>query len=271
MRRSQRALLVFLAWAAFPASSVYAQSRRPPLKPPQPPPTQTKPTFAPSFGNRGFLSLGGTFQLGSSSFATAFQPIDFGERASVDTRYSSSAMPGFDIGGGAHLRGHLAMAVNVERVSKSGSGQVSANIPHPFFFNRSRAVTGDTSDLHRSESAIHLQAVWIVPMADHIDLGISGGPSWIRVSQDLVGDIIVAQTYPYDTATFRSAVAQRQSKGHLGFNAGMTLDYRFTRRLGLGLTARFSRAHVRFDEADAGSVSFDAGGANLGAGVRVRF
>ena len=267
----RRALLLALVCAV--PELAFAQSRRPPLRPPQPPPTPTHPTVATiSSGASGlrFLTVGGAFEL-PSTFSVGIQPLDFAERATVDTRYSTNVLPGFDIGGGKTMWRQLAVGADLERVWKSGSGEVSAKVPHPFFFNRLRAVSGAASSLQRAETTLNFQASWSIPIAPRIDLGFGGGPSWIWLQQDLVRDITVAQTYPYDTATFGGAITQRDTKGRLGFNAGVTLDYRFAQRLSAQLTTRYSHARVRFDSADTGSIDVTAGGVRIGAGLRIPF
>jgi hypothetical protein len=272
MTRTARTALLLTLVCAMPGSTA-AQSRRPPLRPPQPPPTPTHPTFATfsseASGQR-FLTFGGAFEL-PSNFDVGIRPLDFAEPATVDTRYSTNVLPGFDIGGGRTVWRQLAVAVDFERVWKSGRGDVSAQVPHPFFFNRLRAVSGEASSLQRTETTLNFQALWSMPIAPRIDLGFGGGPSWIWLQQDLVRDVTVAQTYPYDTAAFGGVVTQRDTQGSLGFNAGVTLDYRFAQRLSAQLTTRYSHARVRFDSADTGSIDVTAGGVRIGAGLRIPF
>ena len=86
-----------------------------------------------------------------------------------------------------------------------------------------------------------------------------------------VQDTTVAQTYPYDTATFGGVITQRDTEGRLGFNAGVALNYRFAQRLSAQLTTRYSHARVRFDSADTGSIDVTAGGVRVGAGLRIPF
>jgi hypothetical protein len=108
-------------------------------------------------------------------------------------------------------------------------------------------------------------------IAPRINLRLGGGPSWIWLQQDLVRDVTVAQTYPYDTARFSGVVTQRDTEGRLGINLGVTLDYRLAQRLSAQLTTRYSHARVRFDSADTGSISVNAGGVRIGAGLRIPF
>ena len=265
-----RALALVIAGMCFVPASALAQARRPPLRPPQAPPTPAHPTFAPSAEGRRFVTFGGSFGL-PANFRAGIQPLDFAERANVDTTYSPAVLPGFDVGGGQTVWRRLAIAADVERVSKSGSGDVSARIPHPFFFSRLRDVSGNVSTLQRTETAIHVQGRWTIPLTPRIDLGVGGGPSWIWLRQDLVRDVTVAQTYPFDSATFSGVITQRDTKGRVGVNAGMTLDYQFTPRLGVEAGARYAYARIRFDAPDTGTIAVDAGGGRIGAGLRLRF
>lgn len=68
-----------------------------------------------------------------------------------------------------------AVGIDVSWLSKTTAGAVSAQIPHPFFFNRSRTVSGDTPGLTRDETAVHLQALWMIPMRRRWQLALAGG------------------------------------------------------------------------------------------------
>jgi len=267
-RNACSALLLVLSCAV--PESAFAQDRRPPLRPPQPPPTPIHPTFASGASGQRFLTLGGAFEL-PSTFTVGIQPVDFAERATVDTRYSTKVLPGFSIGGGQTVWRQLAVGADLERVWKTGSGDVSAQVPHPFFFNRLRAVSGEAASLQRSETALNFRASWSMPVAARLNLAVGGGPSWVWLQQELVRDVTVAQTYPYDSATFGGVVTQRDTRGGLGFNVGAALDYRFAQRLSAQLTTRYSHARVRFDSADTGNIDVTAGGVRIGAGLRIPF
>src|SRR5262249_27807674 len=144
---------------------------------------------------------------------------------------------------------------------------VSAQVPHPFLFNRPRAVTGTAAGLDRTELAVHVLASWTRPLARRWQLTVSGGPSWIAVDQDVISDVTVTQTYPYDTPTFAGAATRKTSKGHVGGNAGIEAAYLFKPRVGLAFGSRFSHAHIPL----TATAATDAGGAHLTAGLRLRF
>ena len=64
---------------------------------------------------------------------------------------------------------------------------ISGTVPHPFFFNRARAISGVTSGA-RQEMAVHVDAMWVVPIRPKMTLAVFGGPSFYNVKQTVVSD-----------------------------------------------------------------------------------
>jgi hypothetical protein len=222
--------------------------------------------------DRGYLRAGGDVRVSVASFSGVAHPIDFAEAATVATTYGQQAAPGFEVAGGVRVWRRLAVGASVTRFTKTSGGAVTAQVPHPFFFNRPRPVSGEASGLGREETGIHVQATWIVPVRPRVSLAIAGGPSWFSLSQDVVTDVSVTQTYPYDTATFAGVVSARESRSAVGFNVGGDLGVFFSRYVGVGVGATFSHAHVSLPATSAtSSAGVDTGGLHVDAGLRVRF
>jgi len=217
--------------------------------------------------DRGYVNVNGWYQPAAGGFSSTVRPVNFVEPSVVETSYKTPAVPGFDAGGGIRVWRNLAVGLDVSYLSKSSGGAVSAQIPHPFFFNRLRAVSGDASGLERTETAVHAQVLWLVPIGARWQLALSGGPSWFNAGQDLVQTVTITESYPFDTATFAGITSARRTGSGAGFNAGGDVAYMFTPTLGIGFTANFSRARVALDD----TVTIDAGGAHLGGGLRLRF
>jgi hypothetical protein len=219
-----------------------------------------------AWSDRGYVNVSGFFQP-SAGFSDTVRPIDFAEASVVDTSYKTGSIPGLDAGGGLRLWRNLAVGLDVSRFSKSTGGAVSGQIPHPFFFNRARAVSGDASGLTRDETAVHLQALWMMPLRHRWQLALAGGPSWFSVGQDLVSDVTVTQTYPYDTATLAGTTIVHRSRSRVGFNAGADMSYLLRRHVGLGFGMTYSHAAVPLDD----TLTVDAGGPHVSGGLRFRF
>jgi hypothetical protein len=220
-----------------------------------------------AWSDRGYVNISAWYQPASASFADTVQPIDFAEASVVNTTYKTGATPGFDVGGGIRVWRNLAFGLDGSRFSKITGSAVSAQAPHPFFFNRARSVSGDAFGLTRDEAAVHVQALLMVPLRDRWQLALAGGPSWFSVGQDLVSDVTVTQICPYDTATFAGTTTVHRAHSQIGFNAGADVSYLLRPHVGLGIGAMFSHASVPLDN----TVSVDAGGAHVGGGIRFRF
>jgi len=226
----------------------------------------SRPAFAQPALDRVYVAAGADFVVLPSTFTDAVHPIDFGEAASITTTYKPHVEPGFEFAGGVRVWRRLAVGLAASRVTKTVAGAVDAQLPHPFVFNQPRSVSGDASGLHRAETAIHVQARWMLDKT-RWQTSLVAGPSWITVDQDLVDDVLVAQAYPYDTATFDGVAKQSVSKSRLGFNAGVDATYWMRPRVGLGVMALYSRAHVPL----TASAATDAGGMHVTAGLRLGF
>jgi len=150
---------------------------------------------------------------------------------------------------------------------------VTGSIPHPFFFNTPRALSGTTSPLERSETAMHIQAAYVrLSKSKRIDVAIAGGPTFFTVSQELAADVTYTDAYPYDTLTFTGATSSKVSQTKVGFNAGVDIGWKLSDSFGVGGLVRFSRASLTFPLANTASgVSTTVGGLHAGGGVRFWF
>jgi hypothetical protein len=193
------------------------------------------------------------------------------ETGTVSTNYPFTTARLFDVGAGVRIWRNLGIGLGVSYWTQNDEIEVTTNVPHPFFFNQLRTVTGQQAGVQRREIGTHVQAVWMIPATSHLQIGVFGGPSFIAVKQGIVTTVNVTETYPYDSATFASADAPVQSRRAGGFHAGVDGSYLFNRRIGVGGVARFTRAQTTFALADGSTVTADLGGAQLAAGLRVRF
>jgi hypothetical protein len=227
-------------------------------------------TASPSL-ERGYAAISVDYQASSSSFRGGLSFPSFLETETVTSTYTVASTPGFDIAGGVRIWRHLAVGANATRFAKGTGAAVTATVPHPFFFNKAREVNGEAGGVRHEEIAVHVQAAWIVPIAERWLLTLFGGPSAFNVTQSLVSDIAINESYPYDSATFASATLQKTTKTRIGGHAGADVTLMLSRRIGVGGTLRFSRATFKFGTDHGQTVTVDAGGPQVGAGVRFRF
>jgi hypothetical protein len=144
-------------------------------------------------------------------------------------------------------------------------------VPHPFFFNRPRSVSGEAAGLRREELAVHVQARAVLPVTRRVQVMVFGGPSFYQVRQGLVHEVAYSESYPYDEATFDGATTGRAEQSPYGFNVGGDVAYFFSRQVGVGFGAQYAGTTVHLPSADGGTVEARAGGSQAGAGLRLRF
>jgi hypothetical protein len=186
------------------------------------------------------------------------------EPAPIDVALSAAAVPFFEGGIAVRIVGNLGAGVSFSSLSRSADADVTAEIPHPFFFNRPRAISGVASVDHK-EIATHLSAVYVIP-SPRLDLAVSGGLSFFNVTKDFVDDVGYQETFPYDSATFSQAVLLSEDMSEQGWHVAADVIFRFSRRFGAGGLVRYATASVPFTKGDR-----DVGGLQLGGGLRVIF
>lgn len=211
-------------------------------------------------------------QLSSTTFSstTTTTPV-FLETASINTSYTVPKGKLFDGGFLYRPFGRFGVGVSLSSFSERSDGAITGSIPHPFFFNTPRTLTGTAASLERSEFAADIQAAYLY-QSRRYDVVISGGPTIFRVSQDLVSNAAYTETYPYDSVTFTSATIVKAEGTKTGFNVGADIAYKLSKALGVGGLVRFSRATVSLPlTSSASGVSVDAGGLQVAGGVRFYF
>ena len=220
---------------------------------------------------RGFLSINGGYQLTTNDFTDGAVRRDNAEDGRIDTDYVIKGGPSFDVSGGGILWRRLGVGVGVSRFSVSTPASISGTIPHPFFFNQARSVSGEVADLKREELAIHVQARGIFPVGTRVQVMVFGGPSFFRVKQGVITDYTYNESYPYDDASFRAATTTTASVSKIGFNAGGDLAFFFTRQVGLGATVQFAGTTVELPGVLGSTHEVKIGGGQAGVGLRLRF
>lgn len=221
--------------------------------------------------SRGFLLINGGYQLTQNDFTDGAIKREHAEDGRFDADYIVKGGPSFDVAAGGVLWRRLGIGVGVSRFSVSTPASVRASLPHPFFFNQHRSLSGDTSGLTREELAVHLQVGGVFPVGTRLQVMIFGGPSFFRVKQGIVTDFTYTNDYPYDEAQFAAATTTEAKASKIGFNAGGDLAFFFTRNVGLGATAQFSGATMVLPAAGGASQDVKVGGVKVGGGLRLRF
>lgn len=219
------------------------------------------------------VNLGAGGQFSTVSFTTTTTRAVYLENEITDTSYRVRRSPLVDVGISVRVAGSFGVGLAITGSTAKIDADVSAAIPHPFFYKTPRTVTGTASGLQHDEIGAHLQLFYAIQPSDKLEVVISGGPSIVRVRQQIVTDVAFTDTYPYDTAGFTSASSQRVSSNNaVGFNAGVDVAKRLSRHAGIGGGARWVMAKTSLTLPNSTTVvTVDAGGAQLSGGLRLYF
>lgn len=222
-------------------------------------------------GSRGFVAFNVGLQASTEDFSDNLAFSLFVEEGSHEATYKGATALVFDVSGGGRVWRHLAIGGGLSVFSRETEASVSARLPHPFFFDQHRNVAGTAAGLTQSTVAVHVQALWMVPVSDSLDISIFGGPTFFTVSQDFVEMIKFTEEYPFDTAQFTGVSTTEASESTIGFNVGVDVAFYFSEHVGIGGLARFSRGSVDFSLAAGEVLSANVGGPEAMGGLRVRF
>src|SRR6185369_15637755 len=108
----------------------------------------------------------------------------YAETATITTEYKNARGLTFDSGILFRLAGNVGVGATLSTFGKRSDASITGSIPHPFFFNTPRTITG-TATPQRAETVVHIQAAYVV-VSKKWDVAISAGPSIFSINQDLV-------------------------------------------------------------------------------------
>jgi hypothetical protein len=157
-------------------------------------------------------------------------------------------------------------------LKSSDNGTITGSLPHPLFFDRPRTFTTTVENLEHKEKAVHVQAILFIPFVEKVDFAVSVGPSFFTTTQDFARGVLFSENPPsFNSVTIDAVDVATIKESSVGFNLGMDVTYSVTPMIGAGAMLRFTRSSADFSLADGVSTSVDAGGFQIGAGVRLRF
>jgi hypothetical protein len=213
-------------------------------------------------GGSAYVNIDGGAQPQRRTIAATSTFTVYDEEASVSATQRIRNGAVFEISGGARVTPTVAVGVGFSTFGRSGTGEVTGSIPNPAFFNRYATQVKDASDLKHREQAINLRVSWFRLLSDDVEVALSAGPSFVRVTQGLATNI----TVPTGTQDF--TVSTVEAKGTaVGGNAGIDATYMLSPGLGLGMFV-----HYTFGTVDLPSVpDVKVGGLQTGLGAHLRF
>ena len=221
--------------------------------------------------DRGYLSVNFGIQPQSRDFTEVSAPEINGDPANITVPHTigSGAFPDFAVG--YRLYENLGVHAGYSYFSKTESPTLTAEIPHPVVGGINRTATASAGELSHSESAFHLHLLWMIPLSEEIEVAVLVGPSFYSIKQDFIETVGVVETSPFTSVSISSVEQIEQSESAVAFTAGLDGTYRLTPQFGIGAFFRYSGASADMPLSGGGTVTVEAGGIQIGGGLRVRF
>lgn len=268
---SAAAALALLGLLAATPGSVQSKPGSGPARPRPPAGATVQPKPPPREPSRFAIGLGG---------GLAALPLDWqadtsftlhAETARVSASHEASLGPTAELAIALRVAPRVSVQAAIGWSRRDTSAAIEAELPHPLYLERPRGVSGRAEGLGYRQLTSHLDLAWLA-RTGRVELGLFAGPALVNVEADLVESVSASESYPYDEAGFASATATARSASALGWSAGVALAGGVSRRLDLGVQARFTRATPELDAPDGdGSVAIEAGGLDVTAFLRLRF
>lgn len=217
------------------------------------------------------IAVSGGVQQAAEDVSDQFSFPKNVETETVDVKYPMKPWALIDLAAGYRVWKNLGIGAAVSVTSGKGSAEVTAKVPHPFFFNQTRTVTGSDHDIAHSETGAHITIQYLIPTTGRLHVTLEGGPSWMTVDREIVTDVTITESYPYDTAAFGGAITKSANGSAVGYNAGFDITWMFVESVGVGGIVRYTRADIDLKAVEGRSLAIKAGGLQGGVGLRVLF
>ena len=220
-----------------------------------------------------------TINAGQQASRTSFKETQtfqqYQEQGTFTLERTIPKRPFYDAGVAVHIASGLHMGASFSFFKDTGTGTVTAQVPHPFFFNQPRTATGTARGVDRTETAAHIQASWTARAAGGIEFTAFGGPSMFRTEQGLATTpklTLADEVYPYDALpTFPGVTTETVRSNVIGYNAGVDMTWKLASNFGLGVLIRYSHGQRNFTPTGGQAVKIETGGLHAGGGLRVVF
>lgn len=229
---------------------------------------------AAQWTDRGYINVSTGLESHSTDLNDTRTYVLYDEPATTNTATKVSSGNIIDFGGGVRVFRNFSVGGGYRMENNKQDVAITGTVPNPIFFNRPRQLNTTVPQLQRKESAGHLMFGWMIPLGAKMDVLAFGGPSWFRIEQEVVSDVVIAERgLPFTEVVVQPTIVNRK-QSVVGYNAGIDATYIIWQndrvRLGAGGFVRYSaaKASVLLMTHD---VPADAGGLQYGLGVRFRF
>ena len=197
-------------------------------------------TLATAWGNNGYFSFNGLYDLSTQENTVSTSQGINAETATIPATTETGKRPLYDVTAGGRIRGNLGFGFGVTFGTGKEDARVGGDIPHPFYFNQPRTLTGTTS-LERTDLMLHLSGMYLIPASQRVQITVFGGPTWFQLKQQVIQSVTLTESFPFDTVALASVALDRKTVSRWGYHGGFDLSYFFSRNVGVQGMVRYSK------------------------------
>jgi len=232
-------------------------------------PTQILPPDSPPKPKKIFLKFSYNAGFSEDSTPTSWSQEIYYENASYNISNNFAKGNAFIAGLGYKFSSTIALELGVHISSRNINSDFNVSIPHPLLFDSPR--TAENSGSYKlTENAAYLNFIFSIPF-NQLSLDLFGGTAYFLTSAQLINQINVSDTYPYQNVNI-SAATETIKKNVFGFNAGASLNFYFANSFGIFLNAQYFSGSADFDlSSDIPGLKVSLGGLKAGGGLRILF
>jgi hypothetical protein len=244
-------------------------------------------------GSRFLLNVNFGGQWNERTFTDTSTFNIYNESGALASAHAIGGGTLFDVAVGARrVWRRLSVGIAYSTITNRNDATVSAAVPHPLVFGQPRTATATASDLKHSESAVHLQFMWPIPipLSDRFELTAMVGPSFFTVRQTVATlqapQEQISDPAPFTSPTINSISLTDVKDSPMGVNVGVDGIYWIRTlqgvgqalgmsgiRIGVGGFLRYAGASLDL-ETPAGvtrDTDLKTGGPQGALGLRLRF
>jgi opacity protein-like surface antigen len=222
-----------------------------------------------AFAGEARLLLTGLYAPATLRFSESRSFVEYAEPASLEASLSMKSGFGVELGGEYDFTSHVGLRLSLSGARRSGAGRYEARLPHPLYLDRDRVAEASLPGLQYQASAASLDAVLLLGEGK-LRVSLLAGTGPMRVEADVVGELHAMETYPYDSVDV-SASKLRLHATPFEYGGALGLDCDFGHHLGVGAQARYSHTRASLRPPAGAPIDLDAGGLQVGVGLRFRF
>lgn len=202
----------------------------------------------------------------------------FGETITAATAYPKlPRATGVAVEAGLKFHSMVGVGVHFDPVKYEYPVGLAVSVPHPLIFNRLASDADATSGtLERKDLGVDIFVTFIPRTPDAWRIRLFGGPTYFKVTQEMVEVIRYSQVFNafganvVDITTHTDKTVEDSA---WGFNVGADLSYFFSKYVGVGGVVRFNQGTVKIasEPLTGQPTELEAGHTTVGGGLRLRF